>query len=131
MDEVYDSRAILNNIQQGVVINNSGIAVPLGENKAVGCRNTATPADFFDGDIGFTYFTTDYIDFSKEANRNLFVNQLGYPRDLQPLIDEGTIPNPLIYLDFADPDNLGNNKGTGGDFTINGTVTSGSDFTTT
>ncbi|NOQ31172.1 MAG: hypothetical protein GQ570_08630 [Helicobacteraceae bacterium] len=79
-------------------------------------------------DIASIYFTTDYIDFSQESNRNLFVNQLGYPRNLQPLIDEGTIPNPLIYLPFDDTDNLGKNNGTGGDFTTVGTVTAGADF---
>ena len=75
-----------------------------------------------------SYFTTDYIDFSQEENRNLFVNQLGYPRDLKPLIEEGTIPEPLIYLPFDEPDNLGKNLGTGGDFTINGVITQGEDF---
>ena len=79
--------------------------------------------------LGNLYFTTDYIDFSQEANRNLFVNQLGYPRDLKPLIADGTIPTPLIYLPFDDTTNLGKNLGTGGDFAVNGTVTAGADFT--
>lgn len=78
--------------------------------------------------ISSTYFTTDYIDFSQESTRNLFVSQLGYPRDLQPLIDDGTIPNPLIYLPFDDTSNLGKNLGTGGDFSVVGTVTAGADF---
>jgi len=89
---------------------------------------TGSSSSDWRGNTSSTYFTTDYIDFSQEANRNLFVNQLGYPRDLQPLIDEGTIPNPLIYLKFDDTDNLGKNNGTGGDFTVNGTVTAGADF---
>lgn len=83
---------------------------------------------WWQGDLSCMYFTTDYIDFSQEANRNLFVNQLGYPRDLKPLIEDGTIPNPLIYLPFDDTSNLGKNYGTGGDFTVNGTVTAGADF---
>ena len=82
----------------------------------------------FDGDLGFVYFVDSLIDFSQEANRNLFVSQLGYPRDLAPLIADGTIPNPLIYLPFDDTANLGKNLGTGGDFTVNGTVASGADF---
>lgn len=77
---------------------------------------------------GFMYYTTDYIDFSQEVNRNLFVNQLGYPRDVSKEIEAGTIPKPLIYLPFDDPTNLGKNLGTGGDFTVNGTVTPGADF---
>ena len=75
------------------------------------------------------YFTTDYIDFSQESNRNLFVNQLGYPRDLSKEIEAGNIPKPLIYLPFDDTSNLGKNLGTGGDFTVIGNVTPGVDFT--
>jgi hypothetical protein len=78
--------------------------------------------------ISTMYFTTDYIDFSLESNRNLFVNQLGYPRDLTPEIEAGNIPTPLIYLPFDDTSNLGKNLGTGGDMTVVGGVTSGSDF---
>ena len=78
--------------------------------------------------ISNVYFTTDYIDFSQEANRNLFVNQLGYPRDLTPEIDAGNIPTPIIYLPFDDTANLGKNLGTGGDFTVNGNCLPGQDF---
>ena len=77
--------------------------------------------------ISNVYFTTDYIDFSQEANRNLFVNQLGYPRDLTPLIEDGTIPAPLINMKFEDTDNLGKNE-YGTDFSVVGTVTAGADF---
>ena len=79
--------------------------------------------------VSSCYFSTDIIDFSQESNRNLFVNQLGYPRDLTPEIEAGTIPTPLIYLPFDDTTNLGKNMGTGGDFTVVGTVTAGADFT--
>jgi hypothetical protein len=79
------------------------------------------------GDIGFLYLDTSYIDFSQESNRNLFVDQLGYPKDLTPAIDAGTIPNPLIYMKFDDTSALGTNSGTGGNFTVNGTVTAGAD----
>ena len=75
-----------------------------------------------------TYFTTNYIDFSQEVNRNKFVNQLGYPRDLTPEIEAGRIPTPLVYLPFDDPTNLGKNLGTGGNFSVVGTVTQGADF---
>lgn len=90
-------------------------------------RGTGNGLYDFHGNMGNIYFTTDYIDFSQEANRNLFRDQLGFPRDLKPLIEDGTIPNPLIYLPFDDTDNLGKNLGTGGDFTVTGTVTAGSD----
>ena len=81
----------------------------------------------FKGDIGFFYFTTDYTDFSQESNRNLFVDQLGYPKDLTPAIEAGTIADPLIYMKFDDTSALGTNSGTGGNFTVNGTVTAGAD----
>ena len=88
-----------------------------------------TNSALFDSPLSSFYYSTEYIDFSQESNRNLFRNQLGYPRDLQPLIDNATIPTPLIYLPFDDTANLGKNNGTGGDFTVVGTVTAGADFT--
>jgi len=81
-----------------------------------------------DGNVSGFYLSDQYIDFSNESNRNLFVDQMGYPKDLTPDIEEGTIPTPLIYLPFDEADNLGKNLGTGGDFTVNGTVTQGADF---
>ena len=84
---------------------------------------------YWDGDLGFLYFNNSYTDFSQEANRNKFVDQLGYPRDLTQQISDGDIPNPLIYMKFDDTAALGTNSGTGGNFTVNGTVTSGADFT--
>ena len=87
-----------------------------------------TNAKDWAGDLSGMYFTTDYIDFSQESNRNLFVNQLGFPRSLEQPIADGLIPEPLIYLDFSDTSNLGLNKGTGGDFLVVGDVQPGSDF---
>jgi hypothetical protein len=81
------------------------------------------------GDIGFLYLSTDYIDFSQESNRNKFVDQLGYPKDLGADGSEPTGSSPLIYMKFDDTAALGTNSGTGGNFTVNGTVTSGADFT--
>lgn len=81
-----------------------------------------------DGLVSGVYISTDYIDFSQESNRNLFVNQLGYVRSLDEPIAQGLIPEPLIYLKFDDPSNLGKNSGSGSDFQINGSVTQGSDF---
>lgn len=77
--------------------------------------------------IGVSYFTDTYIDFSQEVNRLKFVDGLGYPLDLSKQIESGAIPKPLIYLPFDDTSNLGKNLGTGGDFTVNGTVTAGAD----
>jgi hypothetical protein len=55
------------------------------------------------------------------------VDALGYPVDLQPAIDAGDIPTPLIHMKFDDTSALGTNSGSGGDFTVNGTVTAGAD----
>ena len=81
----------------------------------------------WDGDIAFMYLTTDYIDFSQESNRLLFVDGLGFPVPLQPSIDDGLIPEGLIRMGFEDPNDLGYNSGTGGHFTVNGNITSGAD----
>ena len=89
--------------------------------------NNPTVGTYDDHETGFIYFSTEYVDFSQESNRNLFVDQLGYPKDLTPAIDAGDIPSPLVYMKFDDPDDLGANSGTGGDFTINGTIVQGAD----
>ena len=78
-------------------------------------------------DTAFVYYDNTYIDFSQEANRLKFVDGLGFPIDLQPAIDAGDIPTPLIHMKFDDTSALGTNSGSGGDFTVNGTVTAGSD----
>jgi len=83
--------------------------------------------DLYSGDLSNLYIVQDYIDFSQEANRLKFVDGLGYPRDLTQQIEDGDIPTPLVYMKFDDTSALGTNSGTGGDFTINGTVTSGAD----
>jgi hypothetical protein len=75
-------------------------------------------ANFIDGKIGFLYFTTAYTDFSQESIRNLYVDQLGFPKDLAKQIEDGLIPNPPLYLEFEEGTflaPLGKNSGTGGD----------------
>ena len=86
---------------------------------------------FFPFDLGAMYFNNSYTDFSQEANRNKFVDQLGYPIDLTQQIEDGDIPDPLIYMKFDDTAALGTNSGTGGNFTVNGTVTAGADVNPT
>ena len=81
----------------------------------------------FDGDIGFVYLSKGYVDISQESNRNKFVDQLGYPKDLTPLIDAGDIPSPVVYMKLEDTAALGTNSGTGGDFTVSGTLVAGAD----
>jgi hypothetical protein len=103
------------------VINLSSNDFVIGENEREG--------QHFSGDFGFTYVSTTFIDFSQEANRNKFVDQLGYPIDLTQQIEDGDIPNPLIYMKFEDTAALGTNSGTAGNLTVTGAPAAGSDFT--
>jgi hypothetical protein len=77
--------------------------------------------------LGHYWFNTEYVDFSQETNRNLFFDQLKFPKDLASDGSGPTGNQPLIYLKFDDLDDLGANSGTGGDFTVQGTVESGAD----
>jgi hypothetical protein len=81
--------------------------------------------DFY-GDIGPVYYSTEYIDFTDESTRNIFVDQLNYPKDLTQSIEDGDIPSPDVYLKFDDTDNLAANSGIGGDGVVSG-ATAGSD----
>lgn len=81
-------------------------------------------ANYLSGSLAECYFSTSYIDFSQEANRLKFRDAFGNPVDLAPQIAAGTLPNPAIYMRF-DPANFGKNSGTGGDFTVSGTITDG------
>ncbi len=77
--------------------------------------------------LGHVWFNTEYVDFSQESNRNKFFDQLRYPKDLA---SDGSTPTgnqPLIYMKFDDASDLGKNSGSGGDFTVNGTVNAGPD----
>ena len=82
----------------------------------------------FVGDSRFgvaeVYATTEYIDFSQEANRLKFRDAFGNPVDLTQQIEDAAIPNPAIYMRFP-PTSFGTNSGTGGNFTVNGTITDG------
>ena len=90
----------------------------------LGANAQTTPASYLEGKLSEFYFTTDYIDFSQEANRLKFRDAFGNPVDLTPQIEAGDIPNPAIYMRF-DPANFGKNSGTGGDFIANGTILDG------
>jgi hypothetical protein len=77
---------------------------------------------YFDGKLSEFYFTTNYIDFSLESNRLRFRDCFGNPTNLSQQITDGTIPNPEVYMRF-NPSSFGTNSGTGGNFTVNGTIT--------
>lgn len=82
-------------------------------------------SDYLSGDtLSEFYFTTEYIDFSQEANRLKFRDAFGSPVALLPQIEAGAGIAPAIYLRF-DPADQGRNDGTGGNFTKSGTITDG------
>jgi hypothetical protein len=89
--------------------------------------NATTQIGQGDMTLGHVWFSTEYVDFSQESNRNKFFDQLRYPKDLA---SDGSTPTgnqPLIYMKFDDTSALGTNSGTGGNFTVNGTVIAGAD----
>ena len=109
--------SIVTKAQSGTV-NLSG-NTSLGNLAALTTNNLAEYAIF--------YMADEFIDFSDEATRLLFADALGFPVPLQPSIDAGLIPEGLVRMGFEDVGDLGLNSGTGGNFTVNGTVISGAD----
>lgn len=90
----------------------------------IGAAADGSAVDFIDGKLSEFYFTTEYIDFSQEANRLKFRDAFGNPVNLTQQIEDAAIPSPAIYMRFP-PTSFGTNSGTGGDFTVNGTITDG------
>jgi hypothetical protein len=90
------------------------------------CRATDTTSLFY-GKLGEFYFTTDYIDFSVEANRLKFRDAFGNPVNLTQQIESQAIPTPAIYLRFP-PGAFGTNYGSGGAFTQSGNMYDGGQF---
>ena len=76
---------------------------------------------FFNGKIGFFYFTTEFIDFSSEANRLKFFDAFGYPVDLGSDGSTPTGTQPFLYINKNFKN--GTNLGSGGNFTAQGTPT--------
>lgn len=122
-------------IKRGIYINGTPAAtvnwstytndtIALSQSTVLQVGANGAGAEKLDGSLSEFYFTTEYIDFSQEANRLKFRDAFGNPVDLSPQIQAGTLPNPAIYMRF-DPANFGKNLGMGGDFTVNGTITDG------
>lgn len=127
LSDVAKRAIYVNNILQTLTWTdyaNDTMSLALNRNTLAANWTGAAYASSFAGKLSEFYFTTDYIDFSQEANRLKFRDAFGNPVALQPQIEAGTLPNPAIYMRF-DPANLGKNSGTGGDFTVNGTITDG------
>lgn len=92
-------------------------------NVAVGASIAAAEKSFVD--MAEFYFTTEYIDFSVQANREMFRSSAGKPVSLGANGSTPTGTQPLIYL--ANPlATWKTNLGSGGGFTENGALTSAS-----
>jgi len=70
------------------------------------------------GRLAHVYLDYAYINLSVEANRRNWITA-----DLHPAAESvQSALSPILYLPMTDPDTAGTNAGTGGDFTLNGTV---------
>lgn len=81
----------------------------------------------WNGHLAQPYFTDQFIDFSQRSNRDYFLSVIDQPRNLTSFIENGDIPNPIVYTSFNDPADFGRNDGTGGNFTLNTTIPRGFD----
>lgn len=84
----------------------------------------------FDGALAECYFAPgQYLDFSVEENRRKFISAAGKPVNLG---SDGSTPTgtaPLVYQHLDDGEavaNFATNRGTGGNFTIAGTLATAS-----
>jgi hypothetical protein len=85
----------------------------------------ASQTNRFLGDIAEIYFTNEYLDISNPANLGKFRTPSGRPRFLGP---NGALPTgnqPALYL-TGPASTFHINKGYGGNFTVNGTLTDAS-----
>lgn len=68
------------------------------------------------GRLSSLFLDYTYRDLSVTNNRRLFITE-----DLKPADGLADL-SPIIYLPLNDPEDIGNNTGTGGDFTVNGVM---------
>jgi len=109
-------------IPASVTWTQSASAFNLSLSNACGIQSDSGGTQVIDGKVAGLYIEQVYTDFSQEVNRNKFINQLGY-------MVEQIDGSPLVYMKFENTAALGTNSGSGGNFTVNGTVTAGADFT--
>jgi len=84
----------------------------------------------FNGCIAELYFAPgQYLDFSKVHNRRKFISASGKPVHLDATGSLPTGTAPIVYLHLDDGEavaNFATNRGTGGNFSITGTLDTGS-----
>jgi len=76
----------------------------------------SSSAGKFDGRLSNVFLDYTYRDLSVTNNRRLFITEDGKPADGQAAL------NPIMYMPLDDPEDIGYNAGTGGDFTVNGVM---------
>jgi hypothetical protein len=81
----------------------------------------------FTGSLAELYFAPgQFLDFSITANRRLFISGTGHPVDLGATGSTPTGVQPSSYLSVRSggaANDFATNRGTGGNFTVNGTLT--------
>lgn len=88
-------------------------------NWSVGSETDGT--NKFYGSLSEVYFTNTFLDISNSTNRRKFIDASGLPVSLG---SDGSTPTgtaPIVYLK-GDSSAFGVNSGTGGNFTVNGTL---------
>jgi hypothetical protein len=71
---------------------------------------------YYNGRLSNVYLDYTYRDLSITANRRLFITA-----DLKPAAGQAAL-NPILYLPMSNPTTVGTNAGTGGNFTLTGTI---------
>lgn len=75
-----------------------------------------------DLELSEVYMSTQFVDFSQEANRLRFRDAFGNPTDLPSAITAMSVPTPFVYMRFP-PTSFVTNSGTDGNFNTSGTGT--------
>ena len=93
----------------------------------IGADNQGTPtaAKLFDGDMAEVWIDNSYLDLSIESNRRKFISSNIKPVGLNTDGSAPTGSTPMVYLS-GDTDSWHTNKGDGGGFAENGTLTDSS-----
>jgi len=81
-----------------------------------GAKYSGGPYGLVDGRLAHVFLDYTYRNLSTTSNRRLFITSDRKPADGQASL------SPIIYLPMKDADTTGTNEGTGGNFTVNGTV---------
>jgi len=77
---------------------------------------SSASSDFLKGRLSNVFLDYTYRDLSVTNNRRLFITEDGKPADGQAGL------SPIMYMPLDDPEDIGYNAGTGGDFTVNGVM---------